>query len=70
MLVGINYTFFPLETLCKINPRRLGKSPPYERCGFRYLDQVEIIMAMEDEFVFEIPDGEEEKLICPQENVY
>ncbi|XP_042804540.1 acyl carrier protein, mitochondrial-like [Panthera leo] len=55
--------------LCKINPRRLGKSPPYERCGFRHLDQVEIIMAMEDEFGFEIPDGEVEKLICPQENV-
>lgn len=36
--------------------------------GIDTLDQV-IIIAMEDEFGFEIPDGEVEKLICPQENV-
>ncbi|NXK91916.1 ACPM protein, partial [Formicarius rufipectus] len=37
--------------------------------GLDSLDQVEIIMAMEDEFGFEIPDGDAEKLMCPQEIV-
>jgi NADH dehydrogenase (ubiquinone) 1 alpha/beta subcomplex 1 len=32
-------------------------------------DQVEIIMAMEDEFGFEIPAIDAEKLMCPQERV-
>ncbi|KAK7807328.1 hypothetical protein U0070_010868 [Myodes glareolus] len=33
------------------------------------LDQVEIIMAMEDELVFEIPDTDAENLMYPQETV-
>ena len=33
------------------------------------LDQVEILMAMEDEFQSEIPDIDAEKLIRPQEVV-
>ncbi|MEJ1273876.1 partner and localizer of BRCA2 [Cricetulus griseus] len=37
--------------------------------GLDSLDQVEIIMAMEDEFGFEIPDIDAEKLMCPQEIV-
>ncbi|KAF3814187.1 hypothetical protein GH733_017803, partial [Mirounga leonina] len=37
--------------------------------GLDSLDQVEIIMAMEDEFGFEIPDTDAEKLMCPQEIV-
>ncbi|TNN50961.1 Acyl carrier protein, mitochondrial [Liparis tanakae] len=37
--------------------------------GLDSLDQVEIIMAMEDEFGFEIPDGEAEKLMSPEEIV-
>ena len=37
--------------------------------GLNNLNQVEIIMAMEDEFVFEIPDNDAEKLMCPQEIV-
>ena len=31
------------------------------------LDQVELIMTMEDEFGFEIPDVEAEKLMCPED---
>ncbi|KTF73603.1 hypothetical protein cypCar_00033587 [Cyprinus carpio] len=37
--------------------------------GLDSLDQVEIIMAMEDEFGFEIPDADAEKLMTPQEIV-
>uniref|UniRef100_A0A4W5Q4Z4 Acyl carrier protein n=1 Tax=Hucho hucho TaxID=62062 RepID=A0A4W5Q4Z4_9TELE len=37
--------------------------------GLDSLDQVEIIMAMEDEFGFEIPDAEAEKLMSPQDIV-
>uniref|UniRef100_A0A8C5WB23 Acyl carrier protein n=1 Tax=Microcebus murinus TaxID=30608 RepID=A0A8C5WB23_MICMU len=37
--------------------------------GLDSLDQVEIIMAMEDEFGFEIPYVDAEKLMCPQEIV-
>ena len=37
--------------------------------GLDSLDQVEIIMAMKDEFGFEIPDIDAEKLMCPQEIV-
>ncbi|KTG43757.1 hypothetical protein cypCar_00003749 [Cyprinus carpio] len=37
--------------------------------GLDSLDQVEIIMAMEDEFGFEIPDAEAEKLMTPAEIV-
>lgn len=33
--------------------------------GLDTWDQVDIIMAREDEFGFEIPDGEAEKLMCP-----
>uniref|UniRef100_H0XQ26 Acyl carrier protein n=1 Tax=Otolemur garnettii TaxID=30611 RepID=H0XQ26_OTOGA len=37
--------------------------------GLDSLDQVESIMAMEDEFGFEITDIDTEKLMCPQEIV-
>lgn len=35
--------------------------------GLDSLDHVEVIMAMEDEFGFEIPDTEAEKLIRPSD---
>lgn len=35
--------------------------------GLDGLDQVRIITAMEDEFGFEMPDTDAEKLMCPQE---
>lgn len=47
--------------------------------GLDSLDHVEVIMAMEDEFGFEIPDADAEKLlkpadivkyICDKEDVY
>lgn len=50
-----------------------------EDLGFDSLDHVEIIMALEDEFGYEIPDTEAEKLktprdifkyICEKEDVY
>lgn len=35
--------------------------------GLDSLDHVEVIMAMEDEFGFEIPDQDAEKLNCPKD---
>ncbi|XP_034832049.1 acyl carrier protein isoform X1 [Maniola hyperantus] len=37
--------------------------------GLDSLDHVEIIMAMEDEFGFEIPDGDAERLVRPKDIV-
>ncbi|XP_068913512.1 acyl carrier protein isoform X2 [Tenebrio molitor] len=37
--------------------------------GLDSLDHVEVIMAMEDEFGFEIPDGDAEKLLKPADIV-
>lgn len=37
--------------------------------GLDHLDQLENIMAMEDQFEFEIPDTDTEKLMCLQEIV-
>ncbi|KAF3819521.1 hypothetical protein GH733_015030, partial [Mirounga leonina] len=52
--------------------KALGKFPFDERPnGLNSLDQVEIIiLAMEDDSGFEIPDTDMEKLMCPQEIVY
>lgn len=50
-----------------------------EDLGFDSLDHVEIVMSLEDEFGFEIPDKDAEKLktprdvfkyICEHEDVY
>lgn len=37
--------------------------------GLDSLDHVEVIMAMEDEFGFEIPDGDAERLVRPKDIV-
>ena len=37
--------------------------------GLDSLDHVEVIMAMEDEFAFEIPDVDAERLLTPQDIV-
>lgn len=37
--------------------------------GLDSLDHVEVIMAMEDEFGFEIPDADAEKLLKPSDIV-
>nr|XP_034339610.1 acyl carrier protein, mitochondrial-like [Arvicanthis niloticus] len=57
-----------LKLYDKIDPERLSVNSHFMKdLGLDSLDQVEIIMAMEDEFGFEIPDIDAEKLMCPQE---
>ncbi|CAJ1076434.1 NADH:ubiquinone oxidoreductase subunit AB1b [Xyrichtys novacula] len=61
---------YVLKLYDKINPDKLGVSSHFMKdLGLDSLDQVEIIMAMEDEFGFEIPDAEAEKLMTPEEIV-
>ncbi|XP_076063775.1 NADH dehydrogenase (ubiquinone) acyl carrier protein isoform X1 [Oratosquilla oratoria] len=50
----------------KINPDKLTVESHFmQDLGLDSLDHVEVIMAMEDEFGFEIPDGDAEKLLRP-----
>uniref|UniRef100_A0A8C8RV27 Acyl carrier protein n=1 Tax=Pelusios castaneus TaxID=367368 RepID=A0A8C8RV27_9SAUR len=59
-----------LKLYDKVDPEKLTVDSHFMKdLGLDSLDQVEIIMAMEDEFGFEIPDGDAEKLMCPQEIV-
>ncbi|XP_061761880.1 NADH:ubiquinone oxidoreductase subunit AB1b [Nerophis ophidion] len=61
---------YVLKLYDKINPENLKTSSHFMKdLGLDSLDQVEIIMAMEDEFGFEIPDGEAEKLMSPADIV-
>ncbi|XP_037332300.2 NADH:ubiquinone oxidoreductase subunit AB1b [Pungitius pungitius] len=61
---------YVLKLYDKINPEKLQTTSHFMKdLGLDSLDQVEIIMAMEDEFGFEIPDGEAEKLMSPEEIV-
>ncbi|XP_061905456.1 NADH:ubiquinone oxidoreductase subunit AB1b [Entelurus aequoreus] len=61
---------YVLKLYDKINPESLKTSSHFMKdLGLDSLDQVEIIMAMEDEFGFEIPDAEAEKLMSPAEIV-
>uniref|UniRef100_A0A8D0L7N6 Acyl carrier protein n=1 Tax=Sphenodon punctatus TaxID=8508 RepID=A0A8D0L7N6_SPHPU len=61
---------YVLKLYDKVDPEKLTVNSHFMKdLGFDSLDQVEIIMAMEDEFGFEIPDVEAEKLMCPQEIV-
>ncbi|KAM6379289.1 acyl carrier protein, mitochondrial [Pluvialis apricaria] len=61
---------YVLKLYDKIDPEKLTAESHFMKdLGLDSLDQVEIIMAMEDEFGFEIPDGDAEKLMCPQEIV-
>ncbi|XP_066496841.1 acyl carrier protein, mitochondrial [Tiliqua scincoides] len=61
---------YVLKLYDKIDPEKLTVTSHFMKdLGLDSLDQVEIIMAMEDEFGFEIPDVEAEKLMCPQEIV-
>ncbi|PWA33224.1 hypothetical protein CCH79_00013635 [Gambusia affinis] len=59
---------YVLKLYDKINPEKVT-SHFMKDLGLDSLDQVEIIMAMEDEFGFEIPDAEAEKLMTPEEIV-
>ncbi|XP_051877581.1 acyl carrier protein, mitochondrial-like [Pristis pectinata] len=61
---------YVLKLYDKINPDKLLISSHFMKdLGLDSLDQVEIIMAMEDEFGFEIPDADAEKLMTPEEIV-
>ncbi|XP_054849548.1 acyl carrier protein, mitochondrial [Eublepharis macularius] len=61
---------YVLKLYDKVDPEKLTVTSHFMKdLGLDSLDQVEIIMAMEDEFGFEIPDVEAEKLMCPQEIV-
>jgi len=54
----------------KINPEKLTVDSHFmQDLGLDSLDHVEIVMAMEDEFGFEIPDGDAEKLLRPADVV-
>ncbi|KAM6423865.1 acyl carrier protein, mitochondrial [Liasis olivaceus] len=59
---------YVLKLYDKIDPEKLTVESHFMKdLGLDSLDQVEIIMAMEDEFGFEIPDAEAEKLMSPQD---
>ncbi|XP_038676410.1 acyl carrier protein, mitochondrial-like [Scyliorhinus canicula] len=61
---------YVLKLYDKVNPEKLIPSSHFMKdLGLDSLDQVEIIMAMEDEFGFEIPDVDAEKLMTPEEIV-
>jgi len=54
----------------KVNPDTLKVESHFmQDLGLDSLDHVEVIMAMEDEFGFEIPDGDAEKLLRPKDIV-
>jgi len=54
----------------KVNPEKLTVDSHFmQDLGLDSLDHVEVVMAMEDEFGFEIPDGDAEKLLRPADVV-
>jgi len=59
-----------LKLYDKINPEKLTQDSHFMNdLGLDSLDQVEIIMAIEDEFGFEIPDADSERLMRPRDIV-
>ncbi|XP_032116441.1 acyl carrier protein, mitochondrial-like [Sapajus apella] len=66
---GIQDRVLYVLKLCdKMDPEKLSVNSHFMKdLGLDSLDQVEIIMAMEDEFGLEIPDLDAEKSTCPQE---
>ncbi|CAH1109948.1 unnamed protein product [Psylliodes chrysocephalus] len=59
-----------LKLYDKINPEKLSLTSHFiNDLGLDSLDHVEVIMAMEDEFGFEIPDADAEKLLRPADIV-
>ncbi|XP_058066905.1 acyl carrier protein, mitochondrial isoform X1 [Anopheles bellator] len=59
-----------LKLYDKVNPEKLSLESHFiNDLGLDSLDHVEVIMAMEDEFGFEIPDGDAEKLFRPADIV-
>ena len=59
-----------LKLYDKINPEKLTLESHFiNDLGLDSLDHVEVIMAMEDEFGFEIPDVDAERLLRPADIV-
>ncbi|GFO38069.1 acyl carrier protein [Plakobranchus ocellatus] len=59
-----------LKLYDKINPEKLTLDSHFMNdLGLDSLDQVEIVMAIEDEFGFEIPDADSERLMRPRDIV-
>nr|CAD7589502.1 unnamed protein product [Timema genevievae] len=59
-----------LKLYDKVDPSKLTVDSHFiNDLGLDSLDHVEVIMAMEDEFGFEIPDGDAEKLLRPADIV-
>ncbi|XP_017780407.1 PREDICTED: acyl carrier protein, mitochondrial isoform X1 [Nicrophorus vespilloides] len=59
-----------LKLYDKVNPEKLTLESHFiNDLGLDSLDHVEVIMAMEDEFGFEIPDMDAEKLLKPKDIV-
>merc|ERR1712062_136362 len=57
-----------LKLYDKINPETVTLDSHFVKdCGLDSLDHVEVIMALEDEFGFEIPDDHAEKLWTPRQ---
>merc|ERR1712142_1252348 len=57
-----------LKLYDKINVEKLSLDSHFLKdLGLDSLDHVEVVMAMEDEFGFEIPDGDAEKLLHPKD---
>jgi|ERR1711910_314050 len=57
-----------LKLYDKIDPEKLTADSHFMNdLGLDSLDQVEIIMAIEDEFGFEIPDADSERLMRPRD---
>ncbi|CAJ0933097.1 unnamed protein product, partial [Mesorhabditis belari] len=73
-------TILVLSLYDKIDPKKLTMDSSFSKdLGLDSLDQVEVVMALEDEFGFEIPDGDADgfktprdivKYICDRKDVF
>ena len=71
LLKGIKgHVLYVLKLYDKVDPEKLSVNSHFvEDLGLDNLDQVDIIMAVEEEFGFEIADTDVEELMHPQEIV-
>lgn len=51
-----------LKTAAKCNHAKLNRSATFEELGFDSLDSVELVVAMEEYFGFDVPNEEAEKI--------
>ena len=54
--------FQVLKTAAKCNQAKLARAATFEELGFDSLDSVELVVAMEEYFGFDIPNEEAEKI--------